>query len=36
MIELPVNGASLLGPRAMAYLERLLARPAFQRAAAVP
>ena len=28
--------ASLLGPRATAYRERLLARPAFQRAAAVP
>jgi glutathione S-transferase len=28
--------ASLLGPRAAAYRERLLARPAFQRAAAVP
>ena len=27
---------SLLGPRATAYRERLLARPAFQRAAAVP
>jgi len=27
---------SLLGPRAAAYRERLLARPAFQRAAAVP
>ena len=27
--------ASLLGPRATAYRERLLARPAFQRAAAV-
>jgi len=27
---------SLLGPRAVAYRERLLARPAFQRAAAVP
>lgn len=28
--------ASLLGPRATAYRERLLARPAFQRAAAIP
>ncbi len=28
--------ASLLGPRTTAYRERLLARPAFQRAAAVP
>ena len=28
--------APLLGPRATAYRERLLARPAFQRAAAVP
>ena len=28
--------ASLLGPRATAYRERLRARPAFQRAAAVP
>ena len=28
--------ASLLGPRATAYRKRLLARPAFQRAAAVP
>ena len=28
--------ASLLGPRATAYRERLTARPAFQRAAAVP
>ena len=28
--------ASLLGPRATAYRERLLARTAFQRAAAVP
>ena len=28
--------ASLLGPRATAYRERLLARPAFQRAVAVP
>lgn len=28
--------ASLLGPRATAYRERLVARPAFQRAAAVP
>jgi glutathione S-transferase len=28
--------ASLPGPRATAYRERLLARPAFQRAAAVP
>jgi len=28
--------ASLLGPRATAYRERLLARPAFQRAAAMP
>src|SRR5215472_5363363 len=28
--------ASLLSPRATAYRERLLARPAFQRAAAVP
>ena len=28
--------ASLLGPRSAAYRERLLARPAFQRAAAVP
>ena len=28
--------ASMLGPRATAYRERLLARPAFQRAAAVP
>ena len=27
---------SLLGPRSTAYRERLLARPAFQRAAAVP
>jgi len=27
---------SLLGPRSAAYRERLLARPAFQRAAAVP
>jgi glutathione S-transferase len=27
---------SLLGPRATAYRERLLARPAFQRASAVP
>jgi glutathione S-transferase len=38
----PLNGmgkpdfASLLGPRATAYRERLIARPAFQRAAAVP
>src|SRR5262249_34572042 len=30
------DSASLLGPRATAYRERLLARPAFQRAAAVP
>ena len=28
--------AALLGPRSAAYRERLLARPAFQRAAAVP
>jgi glutathione S-transferase len=28
--------AALLGPRAAAYRERLIARPAFQRAAAVP
>lgn len=28
--------ASLLGPRATAYRERLLARPAFQRAVAIP
>ena len=28
--------ASLLGPRATAYRERLIARPAFQRAMAVP
>lgn len=30
------NFAALLGPRAAAYRERLLARPAFQRAVAVP
>ena len=28
--------ASLLGPRSAAYRERLLARPAFQRALVVP
>ena len=28
--------AGLLGPRAQAYRERLVARPAFQRAAAIP
>jgi glutathione S-transferase len=28
--------APLLGPRATAYRDRLLARPAFQRAMAIP
>jgi hypothetical protein len=28
--------AQMLGPRAAAYRERLVARPAFQRALAVP
>jgi glutathione S-transferase len=30
------NFAALLGPRAAAYRERLIARPAFQRAVAIP